>query len=84
MDKNDHAQRLIARLYRDEIAIAALGVELSELVVGTVQAVKSDGDVQATAEALSDWLTERFKQAAALTDTIQMLYYYAAVFDGSE
>jgi len=74
-------KRIIERLHADEAALVEHQVALCPLIGGAVKAVEERDfeQVKHYADLLKEWLTESYKKRACLTDTIQMLYYFAEV-----
>lgn len=74
-------KKIIKRLLADEVKLIDHQEALHPLIGGAVEAVeKRDFEqVEHYADLLKDWLTESYIKRACLTDTIQMLYYFAVL-----
>ena len=74
-------KRIVKRLLDDEVKLIDHQESLRPLIAGAVEAVEKRDfkQVEHYANLLKDWLTESYIKRSCLTDTIQMLYYFAVL-----
>ena len=78
-------KKIIKRLLDDEVKLIDHQESLHPLIGGAVEAVEGRNfeQVKYYADLLKDWLTESYIKRSCLTDTIQMLYYFAVLGNGN-
>ena len=82
LTEQDHVQRIVSRLRRDETALSTHGAELRAMIEGAIEALKGRDfpRLSGYVENLSDWLAVDYRERSVLCDTIQMLYYFIGAF----
>jgi hypothetical protein len=80
--EQDHVERIVERLRRDEKALGEHDRELHDLVERTVEALMARDfeRLSAFVESLAAWLVEDYRTRGVLCDSVQLLYYFIGAF----
>jgi hypothetical protein len=80
--EQDHVERIVERLRRDEKALGEQDEELHGLVAGVIEALNARDFTRlgGFVKSLDAWLVEDYRARGVICDTIQLLYYFIGAF----